>query len=173
MGVQAMKVLPNRRRPKPRLDPEEQLLEDAHREEKAMRHFRRLLLAADEARLERREKLARRGLAGSLVVATVLFLAYGCTSSLRRTASAAAEIIDRQETLSPPDKTPSRPIVIELEYVFTVDGQPYPGTAKRGTHDRLSDVKVCYDPRDPHGNHRLEAADYSCGSFDPLNPGDG
>ena len=106
------------------------------------------------------------------VAFALALLGYSLTTSLRRTATADVEITDRSDSLTAWDKTPMR-LVIQVRYVFHVGDRAYKGIARRGRENELSSIKVCYDPHDPTGNHRLEAADYSCGGFDPLKPPDG
>ncbi len=163
--------LPARLRPRLRLTPEEEEEQARERLEKEARHKlrREIEEEAQEREISRRIEMRLIGLCAAVGLAALLGWTF--TTSLRRTAEAPATIIDETPSLTAPDKTPQR-LVLEVRYTFEVGGRTYTSVARRGSGDKLSDAKVCYEPGNPKGNHRLEPANKVCGSFDPLQPGD-
>jgi hypothetical protein len=149
-------------------------------EERAHRRARWLKRTAErrvEASHEGRDRHARMlkqagklAVAGAVVAVVLAECAVGASSSLRRTASAVPVIMDRTETLQPPDKTPGIKVTIRTRYAFAVGGRMFEGIATRSRDAR--DPRVCYDPANPGGNHSLEDGSFACGSIQPLNLGD-
>ncbi len=94
----------------------------------------------------------------------------GGMESLKRSATAPAEIVDRYPTVlsGGNDKTPAIYGLV-VRYEFTVAGVTYSGTARK-RWSQTDGAKVCYDPDDPGGTHALEKSGYACGSFDPFRP---